>query len=69
MLKCEKSLDIYLTDMKITLSYASYYLVLVGGPDWEQDLPDPDPGNGSVGLTEGSSHPSLEPTQRTLVHP
>ena len=33
MLKCEKSLDIYLTDMKITLSYASYYLVLVGGPD------------------------------------
>ena len=36
-------------------------LVLVVGPDRHQRLSDPDPGNGSLGLPEGTSHPGLEP--------
>jgi len=36
-------------------------LVFVGGPYGEEDLSDPDTSHGSVGLTEGSPHPGLEP--------
>ena len=40
-------------------------LVLVVGPDGDERLPDPDPGDGALGLAEGATHASLEPERKS----
>jgi len=42
-------------------------LVLISGTDRQKDLTNGNPSNGSVSLTESSSHPGLEPNSTVHV--